>query len=218
MRKIRDVLRLKFDGGQTNRRIARSCHISRPAVAGYLLRFEQAGLLWPAAAALDDATLEHKLFPPAPAVSTAHRTVPDWREIHRELRRKGVTLTLLWHEYKAAHPEGFGYSWFCDQYRAWAGKLDVVMRQEHRAGEKLFVDYAGQTVEVLDRRTGEIRQAQIFVAVLGASSYTYAEATWTQQLPDWIGSHVRAFEFLGGTSEIVVPDNLRSAVSQGPSL
>jgi transposase len=214
MRKIRDVLRLKFDGGQTNRQIARSCRISRPAVADYLLRFEKAGLVWPAAATLDDATLELKLFPPTPAVSSTERAVPDWSSIHRELRRKGVTLTLLWHEYKVAHPEGFQYSWFCDQYRAWAVKLDVVMRQEHRAGEKLFVDYAGQSAAVVDRRTGEIRQAQIFVAVLGASNYTYAEATWSQQLPDWIGSHVRAFEFLGGTSEILVPDNLRSGVAK----
>jgi transposase len=212
MRKVREVLRLKFDGGQTNRRIARSCRISRPTVSDYLLRFGEAGLQWPAAAALDDATLEQKLFPPVAVAPTVGRTVPDWSQVHRELRRKGVTLTLLWHEYKAAHPEGFQYSWFCDQYRAWTRKLDVVMRQEHRGGEKLFVDYAGQTAEVVDRRTGEIRQAQIFVAVLGASSYTYAEATWTQQLPDWIGSHVRAFEFLGGVSELLVPDNLRSGV------
>jgi transposase len=214
MRKIREILRLKFDGGQTNRRIARSCHISRPTVADYLLRFEEAGLTWPAAAALDDTTLEHKLFPPAPVVSTTQRTVPDWGDVHRELRRKGVTLTLLWHEYKLADPDGYQYSWFCDQYRAWSAKLDVVMRQEHRAGEKLFVDYAGQTVEVVDRRTGEVRAAQIFVAVLGASSYTYAEATWTQQLPDWIGSHVRAFAFFGGVPELAIPDNLRSGVSK----
>ncbi len=214
MRKIRDVLRLKFDGGQTNRRIARSCHISRPSVADYLLRFQEAGLQWPAAAALDDAALQAKLFPPAPAVSSAQRRVPDWGHVHRELHRPGVTLTLLWHEYKTAHPEGYQYSWFCDQYRAWAGKLDVVSGKEHRAGEKLFVDYAGQCAEVVDRRTGEIRQAQIFVAVLGASSYTYAEATWSQQLPDWIGSHVRAFGFFGGTSELLVPDNLRSGVSK----
>jgi transposase len=205
---------LKFDGGQTNRRIARSCHISRPTVSDYLLRFEKAGLEWPAAAALDDATLEQKLFAAVPVAPIAGRAVPDWSQVHRELRRKGVTLTLLWHEYKAAHPEGFQYSWFCDQYRAWTRKLDVVMRQEHRAGEKLFVDYAGQTAEVVDRRTGEIRHAQIFVAVLGASSYTYAEATWTQQLPDWIGAHVRAFQFLGGVSEVLVPDNLRSGVSK----
>jgi len=214
MRKVKEVLRLKFEGGQTNRRIARSCRISRPTVADYLLRFEKAGLQWPGAAALDDATLEQKLFAPVAVAPTAGRAVPDWSQVHRELRRKGVTLTLLWHEYKAAHPEGFQYSWFCDQYRAWSVRLDVVMRQEHRAGEKLFVDYAGQTVEVVDRRTGEIRAAQIFVAVLGASSYTYAEATWTQQLPDWIGAHVRAFAFFGGTSELLVPDNLRSGVSK----
>ncbi len=214
MRKVKEVLRLKFEGGQTNRRIARSCQISRPTVSDYLLRFAEAGLQWPAAAALDDATLEQKLFAPVAVAPTAGRAVPDWSQVHRELRRKGVTLTLLWHEYKAAHPEGFQYSWFCDQYRAWTRKLDVVMRQEHRGGEKLFVDYAGQTAEVVDQRTGEIRQAQIFVAVLGASSYTYAEATWTQQLPDWIGSHVRAFEFLGGVSELLVPDNLRSGVSK----
>ena len=214
MRKVREVLRLKFEGGQTNRRIARSCAISRPTVADYLLRFEAAGLEWPAAAALDDTTLEHKLFAPASPAPSAQRAVPDWSHVHQELRRKSVTLTLLWHEYKAVHPEGYQYSWFCDQYRAWSARLDVVMRQEHRAGEKLFVDYAGQTIEVVDRRTGEIRHAQIFVAVLGASSYTYAEATWTQQLPDWIGSHVRTFAFLGGVSELLIPDNLRSGVSK----
>ena len=214
MRKVREVLRLKFEGGQTNRRIARSCDISRPTVADYLLRFEAAGLEWPAAAALDDTTLEHKLFAPASPAPSAQRAVPDWNHVHQELRRKSVTLTLLWHEYKAAHPEGFQYSWFCDQYRAWSARLDVVMRQAHRAGEKLFVDYAGQTVEVVDRHSGEIRTAQIFVAVLGASSYTYAEATWTQQLPDWIGSHVRTFAFLGGVSELLIPDNLRSGVAK----
>ena len=121
---------------------------------------------------------------------------------------------MLWQEYRAAHPDGYQYSWFCERYRAWLGKLDVVTRQDHRAGEKLFVDYAGQTVPVTDRAAGEIREAQIFVAVLGASNYTYAEATWSQALPDWIGSHVRAFGFLGGVPELVVPDNLRAGVSQ----
>ena len=149
--------------------------------------------------------LERRLFP-APPSSRASRPLPVWSEVHRELRRKSVTLALLWEEYKALHPEGLQYSWFCDQYRAWAAKLDLVMRQEHRAGEKLFVDYAGQTVPVVDRETGEERDAQVFVAVLGASSYTFAEATWTQTLPDWIGSHVRAFEFFGGCPELVIPD------------
>ena len=140
--------------------------------------------------------------------------IPDWARAHQELKQKGVTLFLLWQEYRAAHPDGYQYSWFCERYRAWRGKLDVVMRQDHRAGEKLFVDYAGQTVPVTDRATGEIRDAQVFVAVLGASNYTYAEATWSQALPDWIGSHVRTFGFLGGVPELVVPDNLRSGVSK----
>ena len=214
MRKLRDVLRLKFDGGQTNRRIARSCHISRPTVADYLLRFEEARLVWPAAAALDDATLEHKLFPPAPAVSTTERTVPNWHHVHHELRGKGVTLTLLWHEYKAAHPEGFQYSRFCDLFRQWKDCLDPVLRQEHKAGEKTFVDYAGQTVPVVDPETGEVREAQIFVGVLGASNFTFAEATWTQSLPDWTASHVRMFEYFGGVSELLTPDNLASGVSK----
>ena len=214
MRKIKDVLRLKFEADLSIRRIARSCHVSRPTVSEYLTRFAETGLSWPAAAELDDATLEHKLYPPVATLPVLDRTIPDWSEVHRELRRKGVTLALLWHEYKAAHPEGFQYSWFCKQYRAWAGKLDVVMRQEHRGGEKLFVDYAGQTAPVVDRNSGEVREAQIFVAVLGASNYTYAEATWTQALPDWIGAHVRTFDFLGGVSELVVPDNLRSGVSK----
>jgi transposase len=214
MRKIKEVLRLKLEVGLSNRQIGRSCGVSRTVVAEYLGRFKAAGLSWPGAAELDDATLERKLYPPTGALPARERPVPEWSNVHRELHRKGVTLALLWHEYKDAHPEGFQYSWFCDQYRAWAGKLDVVMRQEHRAGEKLFVDYAGHTAQVVERSTGEVRQAQIFVAVLGASNYTYAEATWTQQLPDWIGSHVRTFEFLGGTSEVVVPDNLRSAVTK----
>ena len=214
MRKIKDVLRLKFEAGLAQRQIARSCGLGKTTVSECLARFERSGLSWAAACELDEATLERKLYPPAPSMPRAARALPDWALVHRELRRKGVTLTLLWHEYRAAHPEGFGYSWFCEHYQAWAGKLDVVMRQEHRAGEKLFVDYAGQTAEVVDRRTGEIRQAQIFVAVLGASNYTYAEATWTQQLPDWIGSHVRAFAFLGGVPELVVPDNLRSGVAK----
>ncbi|KAI3479615.1 hypothetical protein L1887_58342 [Cichorium endivia] len=140
--------------------------------------------------------------------------MPDWSWAHAELRCPGVTLALLWQEYRLAHPQGFQYSWFCEHYRLWAAKVDVVMRQEHRAGEKLFVDYAGQTAPIIDRQTGEIRQAQIFVAVLGASSYTFAEATWSQKLPDWLGSHARCFAFFGGTSQILVPDNLRSGVTK----
>jgi transposase len=181
-------------------------------VAEYLRRAKGTGLSWPLPAELDDAQLERKLFPPPVAIPSDQRAVPDWSVVNQEFRRKGVTLQLLWDEYKEANPEGFQYSWFCDSYRRWLGKVDVVMRQTHRAGEKLFVDYAGQTVPVIDRVSGEVVDAQIFVAVLGASNFTYAEATWTQALPDWIGSHVRAFSYFGSLPEIVVPDNLKSGV------
>ena len=214
MRKVREVLRLAQEAGLNQRQVARSLSLSPTTVGEYLRRAETAGLTWPLPPELDDAQLEAQLYPLPARGKDDTRPMPDWAEVHRELKRKGVTLLLLWQEYKAIHPDGLQYSQFCDRYRYFAGKLDLVMRQHHRAGEKLFVDYAGQTVEVVDRHTGEVRQAQIFVAVLGASNYTYAEATWTQQLPDWIGAHVRAFGFLGGTSEVVVPDNLRSAVSK----
>ncbi len=212
MRQIREVLRQKWGLGLSNRQTGRSCGISRPTVAEYLRRANAAGLSWPLPVEIDDAELERKLFPPAMAIPSAQRTVPDWSVVNQEFRRKGVTLALLWDEYRAANPMGFQYSWFCEHYRRWLGKVDVVMRQTHRAGEKLFVDYAGQTVPVIDPKTGEVVDAQIFVAVLGASNYTYAEATWTQGLPDWIGSHVRAFKYLGSLPEIVVPDNLKSGV------
>jgi len=214
MRKIKEVLRLKWAQGLSNRQIAKTCGIGRPTVSEYLRRAAEAGLAWPLPAGLDEANLERQLFPPPPSLPAQVRGEPDWSLVHEELRRKGVTLFLLWQEYRETHPEGYQYSWFCDHYRAWQGKLDVVMRQDHRAGEKLFVDYAGQTMPVVDRNTGEIREVQIFVAVLGASSYTYAEATWTQGLADWIGSHRRTFAFLGGVPELVVPDNLRAGVSK----
>jgi transposase len=140
--------------------------------------------------------------------------VPDWEYIHKELKKKNVTLFLLWQEYKETYPDGYEYSWFCRHYKEWSGKIDVAMRFNHRAGEKLFVDYAGHTIPIIDKRTGEIREAQIFVATLGASNYTYAEATWTQSLPDWIVSHTRTFKFLGGVPEIIVPDNLKTGVNK----
>jgi len=214
MRKIKEVLRLKWEQGLTDRTIARSVSIARSTVGEYLRRARDAGLGWPVPAELDEAEVERRLFPPPPVVPAGSRVLPNWSEIHGELRRKGVTLFLLWEEYRQANPEGYQYSWFCEQYRRWAGKLDLVMRQEHRAGEKLFVDYAGQSVPLVDPATGEIRNAQIFIAVLGASSYTYAEATWSQSLADWIGSHVRAFAFFGGVPELIVPDNLKSGISK----
>ena len=214
MRKIREYLRLRFEVGLSRRQIAASLQVARSSLGEYERRFATTGLTWPLPASLSDAELERRLFPPPPMVPIEARVVPDWSTVHQELRRPGVTLMLLWEEYRATHPQGFGYSWFCKSYEVWSGKLDVVMRQTHRAGEKLFVDYAGQTVEVIDRSSGEVRTAQIFVAVLGASNYTYAEATWSQNLADWIGAHVRAFAFLDGVPELLVPDNLASGVSK----
>jgi len=214
MRQIQDVLRLKWVQGLSQRQIARSLGISRPAVAEYLRRAEQAGLSWPLPEALDDKAVEQLLFPARPISSEPVPVMPDWAYIHHELKRKSVTLFLLWQEDKAAPPSGFQYSWFCQGYRRWAGKLDLVMRQSHRAGEKLFVDDAGQTMPVVDRHSGEVHDSEIFIAVLGASNYTYAEATWTQRLPDWIGSHVRALGAIGGVPEIIVPDNLKAAVDR----
>ena len=213
MRKVREVLRLHHVAGLSARAIARSLKISPVTVRRYVSRAEELALGWPLPESLDDAALERRLFP-APAPSCSPRPLPEWTQVHRELRRKDVTLALLWEEYKAAHPQGLQYSRFCERYRAWASTLDAVMRQEHRAGEKMFVDYAGRTVPVVDRETGEIRQAQVFVAVLGASNYTFAEATWSQALPDWVASHVRAYEFFGGCAELVIPDNHRPAVSR----
>jgi transposase len=214
MRKIKEVLRLKWLNQLSDRKIAQSCNISRPAVVNYIERAEQAGLSWPLPDTLTDVELERLLYPAQKPRSAADLVWPDWSLIRQELQKKNVTLFLLWQEYREHHPKGYQYSWFCDQYRSWLGQRDLSMRQTHRAGEKLFVDYAGQTMPVIDPGTGEIRSAQIFVAVLGASNYSYAEATWTQSLADWIGSHQRAFSFFGGLPELVIPDNLRSGVTK----
>ena len=211
MRHIREVLRLRWELGLSVRATARGCGLTHPTVLKYVQRAEACGLSWPLPAQWDDTELERRMFPPLPP-SRVPRPEPDWPTVHREMKRKGVTLQLLWDEYKAAYPHGYQYSGFCARYRRWLGRLDVVMRQDHRAGEKLFVDYAGQTAGVIDRETGEVRPAQIFVAVMGASNYTYAEATWSQRLEDWIGSHGRAMAYLGAAPEIVVPDNLKSGV------
>ena len=214
MRQIHEVLRLKWAAGLSERQIARSLGLSRPTVAAYVRRAQVAGLSWPLPDGLDAATLEQRLFPSSATPVPTTRLVPDWATVHHELKRKGVTLFLLWQEYKATTPAGFQYSWFCHTYRAWASQLNLVMRQHHRAGETLFVDYAGQGIPIVNAQTGEVHEAALFIAVLGASNYTYAEATWTQSLPDWIGSHVRTFAALGGVPEIIVPDNLKAAVTR----
>lgn len=215
MRRVREILRLKHECGTSDRAIGRSLGIARSTVALTLDRIAAAGLAWPLAATLSDRVLEAMLYAGAGSKQGMRRKAePDWTHVHRELRQPGVTLMLLWEEYRAAEPGGYGYSRWCDLYRAWEGRLSPTMRQAHPAGERLFVDYAGQTVEVVDGRTGEVRQAQVFVAAMGASSYTYAEATWTQSLPDWIGSHTRTLAFMGGVPAQLVPDNPKVGVDR----
>ena len=213
MRKVKEVLRLRHEHGLSHRAIATSCGIGVTTAREYLVRAKQAGLSWPLPEELDDGALEARLFAPPTRADEAERGSPDWAAAHRELRRKGVTLQLLWQEYREVYPRGYGYSRYCELYRAWAKTLHVTMRFEHKAGETLYVDYAGATMEVVNPQTGEAVSAQIFVAAQGASNHTFAEATWTQGMDDWIGSHVRAVEFFGGVNAVVVPDNTKSAVT-----
>jgi len=213
MKQITDVLRLKFEVGLSHEKIARALGLSKGAVAKYASLAEAQGISWPLPPEMDEAALEARLYPPRTVSS--HFVEPDYPVIHQELKRKGVTLQLLWSEYSAANPaHAYRYSQYCHRYRQWREHQKRSMRQVHRAGEKLFIDYCGPTVPIVDRATGEERQAQIFVAVLGASSYTYADATWSQGLDDWIASHQRAFRYMGGVTELLVPDNLRSGVSK----
>ena len=176
------------------------------------MRAQRAGVLERAWETWSGEELEQRLYPAVRRPARRERPEVDWLYVHNELKLKGVTLSLVWQEHREQYPAAYQYSRFCELYGAWRRQLDVCMRQVHRPGEKLFVDYCGATVSVVDAGTGEVRQAQIFVAVWGASSYTFAEATWSQGLSDWIGSHVRAFEFAGGLTEMVIPDNLRSGV------
>jgi transposase len=212
MRKIEEILRLKYEAGLSHRAIAQSCAVSASTVSEYVTHAKAAGLSWPLPEGLSGEELERLLFPPREPAGKRHIPQPEWAHVHQELRRKSVTLSLLWVEYRQEHPAGYGYSQFCYRYRQWAKQLKPMMRQKHKAGEKLFIDYAGQTVAVIDPATGEIEQAEIFVAVLGASNYTYAEAHRSQSLPNWIGAHVRALAFLGGVPEVLVPDNLKAGV------
>lgn len=215
MRKIREILRLKYEGGHSNQVIAKSIGVSSSTVSETLKRAKDAGITAPLADDFDEAALIEQLYRKhGDRINTKDRGDIDWVYVHNELKRKHVTLMLLWQEYKEKNPKGVLYSQFCHAYRKWRGHLDVWMRQPHKAGEKCFVDYSGMTMPVVDRSIGEVRHAEIFVASLGASSFTFAEATWTQSLPDWIASHTRAFTFFGGVPEIIVPDNLKSGVQK----
>ena len=214
MHLVKEVLRLSA-AGLSQRQIGRSLQLSHGVVGKYQAAAQRAGLSWPLPAELDEATLSKRLWQQAANPTANHQrrhALPDFVAIHAQLKEKGVTRLLLWEEYRAAQPDGYSYTQFCFHYQQWQARLKLVMRQTHRAGEKLFVDYAGPTVPIVNSTTGDIREAQIFVAVLGASNYTYAEATLTQGLSDWIGAHTRAFSFFGGVPALIVPDNLRSGV------
>lgn len=212
MRMVKEMLRLKYELGLSHRQVASSVGRSAGTVGKLLGRLEASGLTWEAARDLPEAALEVRLYG---AVSAApSRPLPDFSKVHAEYRRVGVTLELLHQEYLESHPGGYGYTQFCEFYRRWLGQRGLTMRQEHKAGQKLLVDYSGKRPHYVDRSSGERIDVELFVAVLGASSYTFAEATRSQQVPDWIASHVRAFAFFGGVAAALVPDQLRSGVSR----
>src|SRR4030043_12973 len=216
VRKIKEILRLKLDCGISEREISRSCQVSRSTVAEYLRRAAAAKLTWTEASSLAQTRLEERLFPTEHIPSTDKRPPPDCEYIYNELRtyRKfNLTLSQLWLEYKQSHPDGYQYTQFCEHYWRWRGKLDYVMRQEHRGGEKLFIDYS-DGLSIVDMTTGELILTQLFLAVWGASNYTYAEATLSQTLPEWIGSHKRSLEYFSCVPRVLVPDNLKSGVSK----
>jgi transposase len=214
MRTIKEVLRLKWEKKLPNKHVAQSCNIARSTVREYVERAQKAGLIWPLPSDLDDGRLEALLFSSHPTVFPEKRGLPAMEYIRQELTRKSVTLRLLWLEYREKNPEGYQYSQFCLLYHQWTGKLDICLRQTYRAGEKLFVDYAGQTISMTDPISGKTREACLFLATLGASSYTFAWAAFSQDLPSWIEANVRALNFFGGVPEIIVPDNLKSGVKK----
>ena len=217
MRKIREIIRLRFGEGLSMRAVSASLQIPLTTVTDHVGRARCAGLSWPLPEDLDDEALEARLFAPAQPLRT--RPSPDWQKVHNELHRPGVTLMLLWFEYRECFPDGYAYSQFCEHYRRWRRHLDVVMRQSHKAGEKLFVDFPGDKIPIYDPATWEIAfEAELFVSVLGASSYLYAEAVRSQRLEHWVAAHVKALEFYGGCPAILVPRQPRLRGDESPSL
>ena len=216
MRRIRQVLQLHFNARISARLIARDVGGGRSTVQDYVARATGAKLAWPLPPDLSDTALEQLLFPKQVAAKPGGRRhpEPDWATLVREMKRPGVSLMILREEYQAVHPQGYGYSRFCDLYRAFERRLSPTMRQTHAAGHKAFVDYSGKKVPIVDPLTGEIRMAEIFIGVLGASNLTYAEASWTQTLPDWIGAHIRMFRFFDAAPRLLVPDNLKSGINK----
>jgi transposase len=215
MRRIKEVLRLRNELKLDQRQIARSCSLAPSTVHVYLKRAEAAGLSWPVPDGWDDARLEAVLFCQPDSRLQAKKSPPDFVVVQDQLRRhRHLTLQLLWQEYREANPDGYRYSRYCELYQRWRKKLDVVLRQEHKAGEKAFLDWAGSTIPIYDRTTGAVWQAPLFVAALGASSYTWAEATRDQQMESWLCAHMHAFAHWGGVPKLVIPDNTKTGVTK----
>ena len=214
VRKIKEVLRLHINCGMGPREISRSLSISPATASNYINGAKEANLIYSRITGMDEEELTQIIKGEKSGSERKSRPQPNWKQIHGEMKKKGVTLQLLWEEYKAIYPDGYQSTQFCDHYRKWKGKLNPSLRQTHKAGEKMFVDYAGQTIAIINRHTGLIRHAQVFVAALGASNYTYAEATWDQSLSNWIDSHIHAFEYFDGVARITVPDNIRTGISK----
>lgn len=213
MNKIREILRLS-ESNLSQRQISRSLNISIGTVHKYLALIKEAGLSWPIAQGMNDKTLRSKLFPDH-VKQNKHFSMPDFEWIHREMKQKGVTMALLHDEYRANNPISYySYRRFCELYRRWKKDRKICLLQEYKAGDKMFVDYAGQTIPITDPQTGNVQQAQIFVAVLAVSNYTYAEASLDQRLDCWLNSHVRTFEYFGGVPNLIIPDNLKSGVNK----
>ena len=215
MRQLREILRLHLQSQLGVRHIHRSLRLSVGVVSKILNKAQELSLDWDAIEKLDEVQLAQLFYPRANNQLSSTMVMPNWTQVRKELTGKNVTKYLLWEEYTQQYPNSsYSYSQYCYHLATWLGKQKRSMRQIHKAGDTLFVDYAGQTMPVVNGTKGEVRYAQIFVAVLGASNYTYAEATWSQSLPDWLGSHVRTFEFIDGVPKIVVPDNLKSGVTK----
>ena len=210
MRTVREILRLHFEHNLSKRAIARACSASPTTVGEYLERIGQSGLDWQAISALDDSSLKTLLYPDGG--KSSRKPLPDFDYLRLEMKKKGVTLQLLWEEYRSVHPDGYSRSQFCELYHQHGRTLDPVMRFEHKAGEKLFVDFSGDRPSYIDRETGEVIEPELFVAVLGASSRVFAMAVANQQIPEWTRAHVAAFDYYGGVPACVVPDQLKSGV------
>ena len=214
MRKIREVLRLTHELGLSVRQVREATGVGKTAVSEYVDRARVIGITWSIPPEITDAELERRLFTPAGFDEGSTKRLPDWSKVHEELKRRGVTLMILWEEHRTEHVDGHGYSRFCELYGEWRRRLSPTMRQTYVAGDKLFVDWAGDTVPIIDPMTGEVHEAHLFIAVLGASSYTYAEARWSETLPNWIGAHVNTLDFLGGAPKAAVPDNLKAGITK----